>query len=167
VSDVVIREPRPGDGEAVARLHVANSARYAELAPELFRLPDEEGLVDFLEARDEFDPETMLALVAEVDGEVAGYLEAQLQPPLESARWQSGPDLGQTRLFVNAVGTAPEFQRRGVATRLVEAAEAWGRERGATVALCDTWLESPFSVPFWTERMGYERRAVILRKRLD
>ena len=109
----------------------------------------------------------MLALVAEVDGELAGYLEAQLQPPLESARWQSGPDLAQTRLFLNAVGTAPEFQRRGVATRLVEAAEAWGREHGATVAVCDTWLESPFSVPFWTERMGYERRAVILRKRLD
>jgi GNAT superfamily N-acetyltransferase len=166
VSEVVIREPRPGDGEAIARMHLANSTRYAELAPELFRVPDEEGLVEFLEAQADFDPETMLALVAEVDGVVAGYLEAQLQPPLDSARWQSGPDLGRTRLFVNAVGTAPEFQRRGVATRLVEAAEAWGREHGAGVAVCDTWIESPFSVRFWTERMGYERRAVILRKPL-
>jgi GNAT superfamily N-acetyltransferase len=167
VSEIVVREPRSGDGQALARMHRANSARYAELAPELFRVPDEDGLVEFFESREGFDPETMLALVAEVDGKVAGYLEAQLQGPLGSARWQSGHDLGETRLFVNAVGTAPEFQRLGVATRLVEAAEAWGREHGAKVALCDTWLESPFSVPFWTERMGYERRAVILRKRLD
>jgi GNAT superfamily N-acetyltransferase len=56
--------------------------------------------------------------------------------------------------------------RRGVATALVETAEAWGRERGATVALCDTWTESPVSLPFWEEHMRYEGRSLRLRKRL-
>ena len=56
-------------------------------------------------------------------------------------------------------------RRRGVATLLVEKAEAWGREQGASVVLLDTWAESPVSVPFW-ERMGYGRRSIVFRKPL-
>ena len=44
--------------------------------------------------------------------------------------------------------------------------EQWGREQGAVVVMCDTWLGSPVSLPFWEERMGYSRRAVTLEKPL-
>jgi GNAT superfamily N-acetyltransferase len=60
-----------------------------------------------------------------------------------------------------------EHWRSGIATALVGAAETWAAERGATVALCDTWPASPVSFPFWERRMGYETRSVRLRKRLD
>ncbi len=30
----------------------------------------------------------------------------------------------------------------------MEAAEAWGRERGAGLVVLDTWIDSPLSVPF-------------------
>ena len=136
------------------------------LAPHHFRLPDEEGLVEFCEPGPEENTETALALVAEVDGEIAGSLEAQLLPPVESARYQIVPDLGTTRLLVNSVSTLPRFWRRGVASRLVEAAEEWGRARGAAVAVCDTYHGSPVSLPFWEERMGYERRSLAFRKPL-
>ena len=69
-------------------------------------------------------------------------------------------------LWINSVGTFQKYWRRGVATTLVDAAEAWGKERGAVLSMCDTWLGSPVSLPFWEERMGYERRAVILQKEL-
>jgi GNAT superfamily N-acetyltransferase len=65
------------------------------------------------------------------------------------------------------VGTADAYKRQGVATKLVHAAEDWGREHGAVVAVCDTFIESPLSVPFWEPRMGYKRRSIIFRKRLD
>jgi GNAT superfamily N-acetyltransferase len=110
--------------------------------------------------------ESEIALVAEIDGQVVGYLEARLEPPMEDARFQSNPDLGETRLFINYLVTAQAFWRRGVGTRLVKAAEEWGRSRGAAVAVCDTHVDSPVSIPFWEERMGYRRRAVILRKPL-
>jgi GNAT superfamily N-acetyltransferase len=74
--------------------------------------------------------------------------------------------LAHPRLFINAVGTLQTYWRRGVATRLVETAERWGKERGAVVSICDTYLGSPVSIPFWEGRMGYKRRAVILRKPL-
>jgi hypothetical protein len=32
--------------------------------------------------------------------------------------------------------------------------------------ICETWIDSPLSKPFWERRMGYERRAVVLRKPL-
>jgi GNAT superfamily N-acetyltransferase len=53
-----------------------------------------------------------------------------------------------------------------VGTRLVEAAEEWGRRRGATIAFLDTWVDSPSSVPFWEEGMVYARRSIIFTKRL-
>lgn len=163
-----IREARDEDAVGIVQLSQENSAYYVQLAPEYFRLPDEDGLVEFIENDREWreGPDT-LALVADDDGAIAGYLEASLQRPDETARWQGQRDLSDIRLFINFVGTANAYKRQGVATNLVKAAERWGRERGAVVALCDTFIDSPMSVPFWERRMRYERRAIIFRKPLD
>ncbi len=165
---VTIRQAREDDAPEIVRLGRENSAYYAQLAPEHFRLPDEEGFVEFIENDREWreGPDT-LALVAEDDGAIAGYLEASLQRPDETSRWQGQRDLSKIRLFINFVGTANAYKRQGVGTKLVQAAEDWGRERNAVVALCDTFIDSPLSVPFWERRMGYERRAIVFRKRLD
>jgi GNAT superfamily N-acetyltransferase len=165
---VTIREARADDAEGIARLSRENSAYYVGLAQELFRLPDEEGFVQFIEDDEAWRarPDT-LALVADDGGAIAGYLEASVQHPDETARWQGQRDLSAIRLFINFVGTADAYKRRGVATQLVQAAEEWGREQGAVVALCDTFIDSPLSVPFWERRMGYARRAIVFRKRLD
>ncbi len=164
---VVIRPYRDGDAPGVVHISRENARFYAGLAPDLFRLPDEEGFVELIEGDGGWrDAAENLALVAEVDGQVAGYLEATVHPPLETASWQAQRDLGETRLQINFVGTADAYKRKGVASRLVEAAEAWGRSKGAAVAVCDTYVDSPLSVPFWERRMGYDRRAVVFRKAL-
>ena len=167
VPDVVVRDYRTGDAEGIARIGLENSAYYAGLAPEYFKRPDEQGFVEFLEDDEEWrSASENLSLVAEVNGEVAGYLEASVQPPLDSARWQSQRDLAEPRLFINYVGTADAFKRMGVATELVGAADEWGRSKGAKVAVCDTYIDSALSIPFWERRMGYVRRAVVFRKPL-
>ena len=167
MAEVLLREFRAGDGTGIAALIRENAAFHVELAPDYFRHPDEDGLVELVETDSEWraSPDH-LALVAEVGGEVAGYVEATLQPPHETARWQSQRDLGETRLHISFLGTADRFKRAGVGTALVEAAESWGREQGAAVAICDTYIASPLSVPFWEERMGYTRRAIVFRKEL-
>ena len=163
---VSVRLAEPGDGAAIAAIHRGNAAFYLELLGRDFRLPDEEGLVEFCDPGPDENSETALALVAELDGDVAGYLEAQLQPPLETARWQSNPDLAEQRLFIGVVTVGKAFWRLGVASALVEAAEDWGRERGAKVSTCDTHIDSPVSMPFWRDRAGYRPRGVIFRKEL-
>lgn len=165
-AEVVIREVRPGDGEAIARMHVENAAYYRKLDPESFRRPDENGLAEFVEPRAGANSDTALSLVAEVDGEIAGHLDARLLLPDETARFQMVPYLAAPRLWIDSVGTFKQFWRRGVGKALVEAAETWAHDRGATIVMCDTWLGSPVSLPFWESRMGYKRRAVILEKRL-
>jgi ribosomal protein S18 acetylase RimI-like enzyme len=167
VAGVVVRGYQDGDAAGIVQISRDNGAYYARLAPDYFKEPTVEGFVELVENDDGWrESAENLALVAEVEGEVAGYLEASLQPPLETAEWQTQRDLSQPRLFINFVGTADAFKRMGVATRLVEAAEGWGRSKGAAVAVCDTYIDSPLSIPFWEERMGYTRRAVIFRKQL-
>jgi hypothetical protein len=48
----------------------------------------------------------------------------------------------------------------------MRAAESWGRDRGARVARLGTYAHSPVSVPFYENRMGYQRRAIIFQKKL-
>ena len=164
---MTVREYREGDAAAIVRISRENARFHAALAPDYFRVPDEEGFAELIENDAEWrEAPDNLALVAEVDGEVAGYLEASVHPPLGSATWQAQRDLGEIRMTVNFVGTADAFKRRGVATSLVEAAEEWGRSKGAVAAICDTYVDSPLSIPFWERRMGYTRRAVVLRKPL-
>jgi GNAT superfamily N-acetyltransferase len=165
---VNVRDAGPGDGEALSRLWVGDALYYVELFPEDFRVPNLEGLAEDLEkalAR-ERDP-SRLWLVAELDGEVVGQLGAHVEPPMDNADRQMLPYLGRTRLFIDSLGTAKTHWRRGVGAALVEAAEEWGRDKGATVAILDTYIHSPVSVPFWQERMHYSPRAIIFQKSLD
>jgi ribosomal protein S18 acetylase RimI-like enzyme len=165
---VTVRPAASADAAGIAAIYRENARWHASLDPDYFREPDPDRLVEALRADDEWrEREDTLALVAEVDGDVAGYLEASLSAPSEGADWQSVRDLSQTRMYINSLGTADRFKRRGVATALVEAAEAWAVEHGASVATLDTWIDSPLSVPFWEERMGYSRRSIIFRKRLS
>jgi GNAT superfamily N-acetyltransferase len=163
--EIVVRRATREDAPALAMLSTESSACYARVAPELFGEGDLDGFAEWIAAEWDDGPGT-LALVAEIEGDVAGYLEAVMQEPEEWRRFFGARDFRARRLFVNAVLTAEAYRRRGVATLLVERAEAWGREQGATVALLDTWAESPVSVPFWERRMGYERRSIVFRKTL-
>jgi GNAT superfamily N-acetyltransferase len=166
VTGITVRAAQPGDGEAIGLLSTDSAAYYLEVAPNDFRLPDEEGRAEWLDSFLPADGEGEIALVAEADGDVVGYLEARLEGPLDSARYQTNPELAERRMFIGALLTARAHWRRGVGSALVDAAETWGQEHGATVAIMDTYVDSPVSVPFWKGR-GYRTRAVIMRKRLD
>jgi GNAT superfamily N-acetyltransferase len=137
---VKVRPAQPGDDAALERLHGDAGADIAALSPAELR---------------HRDGAEVLRLVAEVDGELAGALVAHVVPPAGGAE----PD---TRLRIDSLVTAAAHRGRGYAAQLVEAAEAWGRERGATLA--ETWTQD--RVPFWKGRLAYAERSVNLRKPL-
>jgi GNAT superfamily N-acetyltransferase len=95
-------------------------------------MPDDDGLVAFAEPGPEDNSASALFLVAEVDDEIVGHLYARVIAPVDSDRFQSISDLRETRLVIEALAVLQTHWRRGVASALVENAEAWGRERGAT-----------------------------------
>jgi GNAT superfamily N-acetyltransferase len=166
-ADIVVRTPLVGDGEGLARCWLDTAAYYAKLNPELFQIPDTDGLAQgcedwLLNA----GGETTLSLVAEKNGQVVGFVSAIVHPPHEQAAHQFVRDVGLTRLLIDALVVQEAYWRHGIGRKLMGAAEEWGRARGAAIALLDTYIGSPVSVPFYEQRMGYERRALHFRKTL-
>jgi GNAT superfamily N-acetyltransferase len=165
---VEIRDSRPGDGEALAAMWLEEGRYYAKLDPDAFQAPIEEGLVEWIEeglARARLR-EGVRHLVAELEGQLAGYVLVRLEADADPDRRQIVREVGERRAVIDALGTAAAFQRRGVATALVEAAEEWAREQGASRVWTWTYADSPVSIPFWEHRMRYRRREVKLQKPL-
>lgn len=162
---ITIRGARPDDGPALVRIHADVARYYAELAADYFEAP---GNVAGELAAHAAAPDAGSAhyLVAEARGAVVGALVARLVAADDKPVREQATDAAQIRLRIEYLATAAAWRSRGVGTRLVRAAEAWGRAAGATVAETTTFQGSPLSVPFWEDRMGYEELSINLRKRL-
>jgi GNAT superfamily N-acetyltransferase len=163
---VTVRPARPGDGAGIAQVWLSTAAYYADLDPAHFQVPRAEGLAQGWEDELGHDNVNSLRLVAEADGSVIGWLSARIELPEESAAIQLTREPGWTRLAVDALLVDRDQWRQGAGTALLEAAEAWGRDRGAQVARLDTYAHSPVSVPFYQDRMGYQRRSIVFQKQL-
>jgi aminoglycoside 6'-N-acetyltransferase I len=72
-------------------------------------------------------------LAAVSDGEIVGQLAAVVH---------HHPDLRPTELYIDEVAVTPVLHRQGVATRLIEAAFALGRELGCAEAWVGTELDN-------------------------
>ena len=94
-----------------------------------------------------------------------GALTARLLEPVTGGG--DGRGEAETRLRIDYLATAAASRRAGIGTRLVQAAESWGRKVGATIAETTAFRGSALSIPFWEDRMGYEELPMSLEKRLD
>lgn len=162
-----IRQARAGDGAGCARAW-SDAGRYIhQIDPEFGQIPDSVGLAGWFEAACAARrPPEDLWLVADRGGEVAGFVQAVVVPPDAHAHWQLRADLASARLVVDVLVVAEEQRRRGVGSALMSAVEEAGRSRGAAVLILDTNLRSYLSVPFYEDRLGYQRQAVVFRKQL-
>jgi GNAT superfamily N-acetyltransferase len=165
----MIRDIRPGDGEGCARAWLDAGRHYAARDPEVIQVPDADGLAEWFEEaiREPRTADTSWLVAEHPEDGPIGMIEARIVRPAPDAHRQLQRDLGRTRLVVNLLAVTEGYRRRGVGTALMEAAEEWGRSEGAVLAVTDTNLSSPLSVPFYVERMGYRRQAVLLRKALE
>jgi GNAT superfamily N-acetyltransferase len=163
---VSVRIARPGDGAAIVPIWLDVAAYHTELDPEHFKMPVTE---DFAERTDEVfgrAGDDVLYLVAEMTGRVVGWLSAHLELPGQNAAAQFVREHDWTRLIVDVLIVARQQWRQGTGAKLLESAEAWGRARGARVVRLDTWADSPVSVSFYEQHMGYQRRSIVFQKRL-
>jgi GNAT superfamily N-acetyltransferase len=168
MESVVVRPARPGDAADLARNWLDVARHYAGLDADTFQVPAADGLVAWFEgllARPRSDDAVWL--VAQVDGRVVGDVAAHLERPAEDAERQLLRDLGRVRLYVDALGVEEAYRRRGVGARLMQAVEAWGRDKGAVRSVLTTYHDSPLSVPFYERRMGYARRSIVFEKPLE
>jgi GNAT superfamily N-acetyltransferase len=165
--DVVVRPARPGDGEEMARIWVETGRYYAGLNSELFQIPSEEGLAQGFEAEAASVDESHGAmLVSEQDGRLTGYIGLRLVDPVQSPATQLVRYVGESHVVVDLLVVEPASWRQGVGGLLLHSAEAWAKERGASLVRLETYIDSPVAVPFYEKRMGYQRRALIFEKEM-
>jgi ribosomal protein S18 acetylase RimI-like enzyme len=163
---VVVRPATVDDAAGLAQLWIGSGRFFASLNPDTSQEPDPDGLVGWfaeLYERLVADP-SMLALIAEVDGAVAGSLSARLFEPLPSAARQVQSDFRRRRMHVDSLAVAEPYRRSGIGTALMTAAEGWAVERGAEVVTLESNADNPTSMPFYEHRMGYRRHEVVFRK---
>jgi ribosomal protein S18 acetylase RimI-like enzyme len=98
-----------------------------------------------------------ILLVARRSGQAVAFLNAHF---LENAGIFQG-NLG----FIDNAYVKPELRGRGIASRLLDAAEAWLREQGATDAELNVAVANEHAVRVW-EAKGYEPFSERRRKRL-
>jgi len=164
---ITIRPAESGDRPALARIHADVARYYHEIRSDYFERQAPEGFAGQLAAQAAEPAQSRATcLVAEAQGAVVGALVARLVAPREQPGGDRKADVSSPALRIEYLATAAAWRRRGIGTRLVQAAEAWGRTSGATVAETTTFQGSPLSVPFWEDRMGYEELSINLRKHL-
>jgi GNAT superfamily N-acetyltransferase len=162
-----IRAPRAGDGIGLARSWLDAATYYTSLNADLFQVPAAEGLAAALEAWAlTTTDEHMLIRVAEQDQQVVGFIGATMHQPLPVPNHELMRNMSRTRLVIDVLVVQTTYWRQGVGTQLLSAAEAWGQSQGAVIVLVDTYIDSPVSVPFYEQHMGYERQTLRFRKQL-
>lgn len=125
----------------------------AEKLPTLYRCWDEDEVLELFSS----DAET--CLVAEVDGQFGGFaLGAMMQKPRNA--WRYG--------WLEWLGVAPAFKRRGLASRMLERLTELFIERDARIMLVDTDEDNHDALAFFRRRgFGQEIRHVYLSLNLE
>lgn len=101
-----------------------------------------------------------VVLVAVVDGRPVGFLELGLRSVADGC-------LTSPVGYLEGIRVDPEVRRRGVGRRLVDAGEAWARERGCSEMGSDALLENHASHA-WHAALGYREvdRQVTFRREI-
>ena len=163
---ITVRHARTGDGPAIVRALFASARHHVALDETSFRLPQAEGIAEFYDSHVEVLGPGQACFVGECDGSVVGHLWARIQYPDSSSERQVMRELAEIRLHVDSLAVEEEHRRKGVGKALMDAAEAWGRDLGASVASLEVNEFNDLAVRFYLGPAGYRRRALSLRKSL-
>jgi GNAT superfamily N-acetyltransferase len=163
---IQIREARRGDGVELARLWLDMAEHLVGLDSERFRRPNLDGFAEAIDERLSQPYQDTAEFVAEVDGQLIGFVVVRRVDPVPNAERQILEHLGEVRAQVPALGVDSAWRRRGIGRRLMSRAETWALERGARIIIVDTYARSPLSNPFYRS-LGYEVTSVTYERVLE
>jgi len=155
----LIRRATTADIAALGKLGAALLRTHYEFDQQRFMAPPvdpEAGYAWFLGTQ--LQDEDVAVFVAEQSGVVIGYVYAGLEP-------QSWKELREAAGFVHDVAVAPEAQRTGIASALVESACEWLRSIGAPRVVLWTAEKNDPAQRLFT-RLGFRRTMIEMTREL-
>ena len=158
-TEVTIRPARLEDAEALAEIYITSAEHHMRLDPSMYTEPDHDAMVARYTRRIPGRPDAAI-LVAEVGGEVIGWLEIILRQPTGEPRMNREAVQADIDLAVR-----PDHRGAGVGTSLVRAAEAWAVEHGAELVTLEVHVANVDAIRFYQERLGFRTTGLTMMKR--
>jgi len=156
---IVIRRATAADMPMLGKLGASLLRTHYGFDPQRFMAPPgdpESGYAWFLGTQ--LKEEDVAVFVAERSGAVVGYVYAGIEP-------QSWKELRELAGFIHDVVVAPEAQRTGVASALVESACEWLRSIGAPRVVLWTAEKNDSAQRLFT-RLGFRRTMIEMTREL-
>jgi GNAT superfamily N-acetyltransferase len=158
---MTIRPAVSHDADGIALAYQESADHHARLDPERYAVPDLQATAARYRDGRQHPPDTVsVTLVAEIDGVIAGFADVRLD--------RSPDPMHRDLLYCHVVEIAvvSRLRSQGVGRRLLEAAEDWGRQQGATLASLEYLAGNTRAGDFYQQRMGYRAAAITAVKRL-
>lgn len=143
----IVREATEADVARIVAIWAEHLDFHAEFDSRFRRVDGSEAaFADHL--RERIGKEEFLLLVAEVDGDVVGFLNAEVgnYPPCFVSRAHG---------IIEDLAVAPPWQRRGLGMALVRRGLAWFRDLGLQAVEARVLMANPRAMGFWAEA-GFE-----------
>ena len=145
--EIRIRPAAEADFEAVNRLRRQVNDLHCAGRPDIFKSGFGEALRDHLRAY--FASETNDLIVAEADGQIAGFAMVDY-----ISRPASDYNLARSFYHVAEFGVDAPFRRQGIATALMDFMKADARQRGFDRIELDVWAFNDDALAFY-EKAGF------------
>lgn len=160
---ITIRPAVSEDAEGIVAIYMQSADYHAALDPERYWIPDAKTILARYrdgQQHSSLGSAKATTLVAELSGEIVGFVDARLT---------SSPDpMHRDMIYCHLVEIAISRPRQGhgIGTRLLRAAENWGRLQGATLASLEYLATNKAAKAFYG-RSGYDVGSIFAIKRLS
>ena len=155
---ITIRPAVSGDADGITRTYLQSAEHHASLDPERYLLPPFETVS--ARYRERAAGGGGITLVAELSGEIVGFVDAGLDRSHDLMRREI------LYCHIAEIAVSSRHQNQGIGGRLLQAAEDWGRGQGAEFASLEYHTANIRAGSFYQERMGYRPASTTAIKRL-
>lgn len=162
-SAITIRPAVTEDADGIASTLLESAVFHASLDPERYTAPALETISERYRHGRQHPPELRdgaITLVAEVSGEVVGFVDAQLE--------KSPDPMHRNMLYcqVTEIAVSRRLRNQTIGAKLLLTAEDWGRRQGAEFAVLEYLASNTGAGRFYQQHMGYSPASITVTKRL-
>jgi GNAT superfamily N-acetyltransferase len=156
---VKVRPAQPADADALAAVYLASAEHHQRLDPSLYPSPDLEASAQRYRQRLPLGDDAEI-LVADIAGEVVGWVEIKLQQPGGEPRM-----LRESLTAEIDIAVLPDYRGARIGSDLLEAAEAWAADHSAEFMTSEVHTANVDAVRFYQDHHGWRTSGLFMLKR--
>ena len=155
-----VRPATRKDAEALAAVYLASAEHHLRLDPSLYTNPDERDIIERYRKRLPLGADAEI-MVADIAGEVVGWVEIQLRHPGGEPRMLRDAHVAEIDIAV-----LPDYRGARIGSDLLEAAEEWAADHGVEFITLEVHTANQDAVRFYQDHHGWRTAGLFMLKRL-